>query len=52
MQIKKDKDYLELETKYQALLKKQQGKGIYCRKNLLRIILTMMMKTQNMQIWP
>ena len=25
-QFKKDKDYLELESKYQALLKKQQGK--------------------------
>ena len=25
--IKKDKDYLELEAKYQALLKKQQGKA-------------------------
>ena len=25
-QVKKDKDYLELEAKYQALLKKQQGK--------------------------
>ena len=34
-QIKKDKDYLELEAKYQALLKKHARKGIHSRRKVL-----------------
>ena len=34
-QIKKDKDYLELEAKYQALFKKQARKGIHCRRKMM-----------------
>ena len=49
-QIKKDKDCLELEAKVSSYAKETARKGITLQKKNVGMILTMMMRAQNMQI--